>query len=163
MSTEDINDVGSSWRRVIRILEQDERVSPRQRGFVVLTQPQGLIGNTLLVAVPNELTREVLQNQLHTALSNALSQVFSEEISCAVSVNADLVPPSKEEEPVPAPAPSRSENITRAEPVEHISKPSPMLPSTSQEFGRLNPKYVFFFFLITILVTLVFLYEVFSS
>lgn len=95
MSTEEINDVGSSWRRVIRILEQDERVSPRQRGFVVLTQPQGLIGNTLLVAVPNELTREVLQTQLNTALVDALRQVFPEEISCAFSVNADLVPPTK--------------------------------------------------------------------
>ncbi|MET4003663.1 MULTISPECIES: chromosomal replication initiator protein DnaA [Arthrobacter] len=148
MSTEDINDVGSSWRRVIRILEQDERVSPRQRGFVVLTQPQGLIGNTLLVAVPNELTREVLQNQLHTALSDALAQVFSEEISCAFSVNADLVPPAKEEETVPAQVQVRADSPAHHEPVEHISKPSPMLPSTSQEFGRLNPKYVFDSFVI---------------
>ncbi|MFQ4148126.1 chromosomal replication initiator protein DnaA [Arthrobacter sp. LAPM80] len=160
MSTEDINDVGSSWRRVIRILEQDERVSPRQRGFVVLTQPQGLIGNTLLVAVPNELTREVLQNQLSTALNDALGQVFSEEISCAFSVNADLVPPAKEDEPATAPVvvraersdliehSSRIERTDRIEPAENISKPSPMLPSTSQEFGRLNPKYVFDSFVI---------------
>ncbi|ALV46790.1 chromosomal replication initiation protein DnaA [Arthrobacter alpinus] len=154
MSTEDINDVGSSWRRVIRILEQDERVSPRQRGFVVLTQPQGLIGNTLLVAVPNELTREVLQNQLNNVLNDALSQVFSEDISCAFSVNADLVPPVKEEEPVQAPAASRSERselanrIDHSEPPELVSKPAPTLPSTSQEFGRLNPKYVFDSFVI---------------
>ncbi len=158
MSTEDFNDVGSSWRRVIRILEQDERVSPRQRGFVVLTQPQGLIGNTLLVAVPNELTREVLQNQLNTALNDALAQVFSEDISCAFSVNADLVPPVKEEEPAPSAA--RAERVERVERNEHIersghndridqpSKPSPMLPSTSHEFGRLNPKYVFDSFVI---------------
>ncbi|MHA7270963.1 chromosomal replication initiator protein DnaA [Arthrobacter sp. HLT1-20] len=148
MSTEDINDVGSSWRRVIRILEQDERVSPRQRGFVVLTQPQGLIGNTLLVAVPNELTREVLQTQLSTALSDALSQVFSEEISCAFSVNADLVPPVKEEEPVAAPVAVRTEHPTHTERTEQVSKPAPTLPSTSQEFGRLNPKYVFDSFVI---------------
>ena len=148
MSTEDINDVGSSWRRVIRILEQDDRVSPRQRGFVVLTQPQGLIGNTLLVAVPNELTREVLQTQLHAALSNALAQVFSEEISCAFSVNADLVPAVKEEETAPAPIAVTHEQIVQAEPVEAASKPSPMLPSTSHEFGRLNPKYVFDSFVI---------------
>ncbi|POH59461.1 chromosomal replication initiator protein DnaA [Arthrobacter glacialis] len=148
MSTEDINDVGSSWRRVIRILEQDERVSPRQRGFVVLTQPQGLIGNTLLVAVPNELTREVLQTQLSTALSDALSQVFSEEISCAFSVNADLVPPVKEEEPVAAPVAVRTERPTHTERTEQVSKPAPTLPSTSQEFGRLNPKYVFDSFVI---------------
>ena len=179
MSAEDFNDVGSSWRRVIRILEQDERVSPRQRGFVVLTQPQGLIGNTLLVAVPNELTREVLQNQLNKALNDALVQVFSEEISCAFSVNADLVPPAKEEEPVPATVrPERGDNNDRGERAEHSdrsdhkeraaridrnerigrlshndridqpSKPSPTLPSTSHEFGRLNPKYVFDSFVI---------------
>lgn len=182
MSAEDFNDVGSSWRRVIRILEQDERVSPRQRGFVVLTQPQGLIGNTLLVAVPNELTREVLQNQLNMALSDALGQVFSEEISCAFSVNADLVPPVKEEEPVPATVrpergdPSnrnerserddhdqhseRSARVERGDRNERMgrlghndridqpSKPAPTLPSTSHEFGRLNPKYVFDSFVI---------------
>ncbi|AIY02364.1 chromosomal replication initiator protein DnaA [Arthrobacter sp. PAMC 25486] len=148
MSTEDINDVGSSWRRVIRILEQDERVSPRQRGFVVLTQPQGLIGNTLLVAVPNELTREVLQTQLHTALSDALAQVFPEEIGCAFSVNADLVPPVKEEEAAPAAVVLPSEKNSAPEHVGPATKPSPMLPSTSQEFGRLNPKYVFDSFVI---------------
>ena len=37
------NTVGSSWRRVVSLLEQDHRVSPRQRGFVILAQAQGLI------------------------------------------------------------------------------------------------------------------------
>ena len=46
------NTVGSSWRRVVSLLENDHRVSPRQRGFVILAQAQGLIGSTLLVAVP---------------------------------------------------------------------------------------------------------------
>ena len=109
------------------------------------------------MAVPNELTREVLQNQLNTALNDALSQVFSEEISCAFSVNADLVPPVMEEEPVQVPAATRSERSERSElsslsehnePAEHVSKPAPTLPSTSQEFGRLNPKYVFDSFVI---------------
>lgn len=156
MSTEEINDVGSSWRRVIRILEQDERVSPRQRGFVVLTQPQGLIGNTLLVAVPNELTREVLQNQLSVALGDAIRQVFPDEISCAFSVNADLVPLAKEEEPQPPvvsePAPAVPEldrhDDRELERTDNSNKPAPTLPSNSQEFGRLNPKYIFDSFVI---------------
>ena len=86
------NTVGSSWRRVVRLLEQDDRVTPRQRGFVVLAQPQGLIGSTLLVAVPNELTREVLQTQLKDALDDALRKVFSDDILCAIDVDTDLVP-----------------------------------------------------------------------
>ena len=134
------NTVGSSWRRVISLLEQDHRVSPRQRGFVILAQAQGLIGSTLLVAVPNELTREVLQTQVKEALDDALRNVFSDEIRCAIDVDTDLVPLHTEPEP--------AVELSRvADPTVEL-KPQPMLPSTSQEFGRLNPKYVFDTFVI---------------
>ncbi|WP_026551033.1 chromosomal replication initiator protein DnaA [Arthrobacter sp. Br18] len=139
MGTDEVNDVGSSWRKVIRTLEHDDRVTPRQRGFVVLAQAQGLIGTTMLVAVPNELTREVLQTQLKAALDEALHGVFREDIQCAFVIDSDLIPVPVEEPqvaPVAAPEP-RSE-----------LKPSPTPPSNSHEFGRLNPKYVFDTFVI---------------
>jgi len=129
------NTVGSSWRRVLSLLEQDDRVTPRQRGFVILAQAQGLIGSTLLVAVPNELTREVLQTQVKDALDDALRSVFSDDIRCAIDVDTDLVP--IHEEPAPAVELSSVNDLA----VE--SKPQPTPPSTSHEFGRLNPKYVF--------------------
>ena len=134
------NTVGSSWRRVVSLLENDHRVSPRQRGFVILAQAQGLIGSTLLVAVPNELTREVLQTQVKEALDEALRSVFSDEIRCAIDVDTDLVPLHTEPEPA-------VELSLVADPTVE-SKPQPMLPSTSHEFGRLNPKYVFDTFVI---------------
>ncbi|SFT86395.1 chromosomal replication initiator protein DnaA [Arthrobacter sp. ov118] len=134
------NTVGSSWRRVVSLLENDHRVSPRQRGFVILAQAQGLIGSTLLVAVPNELTREVLQTQVKDALDDALRSVFSDEIRCAIDVDTDLVPLHTEPEPA-------VELSLAADPAVE-SKPQPMLPSTSHEFGRLNPKYVFDTFVI---------------
>ncbi|WP_299168574.1 chromosomal replication initiator protein DnaA [uncultured Arthrobacter sp.] len=137
MSTDEINDVGSSWRKVIRTLEQDERISPRQRGFVVLAQAQGLIGTTLLVAVPNELTREVLQSQLKSPLNDALRDVFREEIQCAFVIDSDLTPVIEEE---PEEVPDESTQREQA--------PSPTPPSNSHEFGRLNPKYVFDTFVI---------------
>lgn len=134
------NTVGSSWRRVISLLEQDDRVSPRQRGFVILAQAQGLIGSTLLVAVPNELTREVLQTQVKEALDDALRSVFSDDIRCAIDVDTDLVPVHEEPEPVVELSLVADQLIEQ--------KPQPMLPSTSHEFGRLNPKYVFDTFVI---------------
>ena len=134
------NTVGSSWRRVVSLLENDHRVSPRQRGFVILAQAQGLIGSTLLVAVPNELTREVLQTQVKEALDDALRGVFSDEIRCAIDVDTDLVPLHTEPEPA-------VELSLAADPSVEL-KPQPMLPSTSHEFGRLNPKYVFDTFVI---------------
>ncbi|WP_411374848.1 chromosomal replication initiator protein DnaA [Arthrobacter sp. MPF02] len=134
------NTVGSSWRRVLSLLEQDHRVSPRQRGFVILAQAQGLIGSTLLVAVPNELTREVLQTQVKEALDDALHNVFSEDIRCAIDVDTDLVPVHEEPEPAVEPSFAPDQLVEQ--------KPQPMLPSTSHEFGRLNPKYVFDTFVI---------------
>ncbi len=134
------NTVGSSWRRVLSLLEQDDRVTPRQRGFVILAQAQGLIGSTLLVAVPNELTREVLQTQVKDALDDALRSVFSDDIRCAIDVDTDLVP--IHEEPAPAVELSSASDLA----VE--LKPQPTPPSTSHEFGRLNPKYVFDTFVI---------------
>ncbi|MDR6504558.1 chromosomal replication initiator protein DnaA [Arthrobacter oryzae] len=134
------NTVGSSWRRVVSLLEQDHRVSPRQRGFVILAQAQGLIGSTLLVAVPNELTREVLQTQVKEALDDALHNVFSDDIRCAIDVDTDLVPLHTEPEPAVELALATDPTVEQ--------KPQPMLPSTSHEFGRLNPKYVFDTFVI---------------
>ncbi|MHA7140157.1 chromosomal replication initiator protein DnaA [Arthrobacter sp. Sr33] len=135
---DEINDVGSSWRKVIRTLEHDERVTPRQRGFVVLAQAQGLIGTTLLVAVPNELTREVLQTHLKAALDEALREVFREDLQCAFVIDPELTPVEVDE----------SEPVQTAEPVREEAKPAPTLPSNSHEFGRLNPKYVFDTFVI---------------
>lgn len=138
MGPDEINDVGSSWRKVIRTLEHDERVTPRQRGFVVLAQAQGLIGTTLLVAVPNELTREVLQTHLKAALDEALRAVFREDLQCAFVIDPELTPVEVEEtEPVQSTEPAREE-----------IKPAPTLPSNSHEFGRLNPKYIFDTFVI---------------
>ena len=134
------NTVGSSWRRVVSLMENDHRVTPRQRGFVILAQARGLIGSTLLVAVPNELTREVLQTQVKEALDDALRNVFSDEIRCAIDVDTDLVPLHTEPEPA-------VELSHSADPTVEL-KPQPMLPSTSHEFGRLNPKYVFDTFVI---------------
>jgi chromosomal replication initiator protein len=126
---------------VVRTLEQDDRVTPRQRGFIVLAQAKGLIGTTLLVALPNELTREVFQSQqLKEPLHDALFEVFKDDILCAFSVDTDMAPqaePEPEQEPRPAPSVVRNESL-----------PQPPKESTSQELGRLNPKYIFDTFVI---------------
>ena len=65
-------------------------------------RPQGLIGSTLLVAVPNELTREVLQTQVKDALDDAL-RTSSPTTSAARSASTRIWCPLHEE---PEPAPS---------------------------------------------------------
>ncbi|AJT42256.1 chromosomal replication initiator protein DnaA [Psychromicrobium lacuslunae] len=140
MSTDGKDDVATSWRKVVKLLEADEHVSPRQRGFITLAQAQGLFGSTLLVAVPNELTREVLQNQIKGSLELALREIFGEDILCAISIDTELAPLVDEE---PNPEVAESSNNTEEE-----ARPQPTPPSTSNEFGRLNPKYIFDTFVI---------------
>ncbi|MBG6191469.1 chromosomal replication initiator protein [Arthrobacter sp. CAN_A212] len=105
---------------------------------MVLAQAQGLIGTTLLVAVPNELTREVLQTHLKAALDEALRAVFREDLQCAFVIDPELTPVEVED----------SEPAMVSEPIREETKPAPTLPSNSHEFGRLNPKYIFDTFVI---------------
>lgn len=87
--------VSDSWSQVTAALEEDSRVTPRQMGYVYLASPQGLIGNTLLLAVPNESTREILQGpQVSEALTDALTAVFGHEVLLAISIDASLNAPT---------------------------------------------------------------------
>jgi chromosomal replication initiator protein len=144
--------VSSSWRKVVRTLEEDDRVSPRQRGHIGLAQAQGLIGNTLLLAVPNELTREVLQTQLKDPLAAALQDVFRTEILCAYSIDSTLTAPMDPRPPMPVQAPPAPETPmarSAGSPVRSTPPaPSPAPPSTSDETSRLNPRYHFETFVI---------------
>ncbi len=160
MSSDESNSVGSAWRQVVRTLEQDDRVSPRQRGFIDLAQPLGLMESTLLLAVPSELAREVLQNQLKSPLDDALRSVFGHDILCAFTIDTDLAqepepntPPTRVERAEGQPGVDPQESGERIHhPVPHARAqgmaPQPAPPSNSTEFGRLNPKYVFDTFVI---------------
>ncbi len=87
--------VSDSWSQVMSALEEDSRVTPRQMGHVYLASPQGLIGNTLLLAVPNETTRETLQGpQVSGALTDALNSVFGHEVLLAISIDSSLNVPT---------------------------------------------------------------------
>lgn len=148
VSSDETNSIGSSWRQVIRKIEDDDRVKARHRPFVSLAKPQGLIGSTLLVAVPNDLTRDILQTQLREPLDQALREVFQDDIRCAVSVDLSLAedveqPVEEKPAPVSTPAPVPETPGPRPQPA-----PQPTPPSNSQEFGRLNPKYIFDTFVI---------------
>ncbi|WP_271396231.1 chromosomal replication initiator protein DnaA [Neomicrococcus lactis] len=146
MSTDESNNLGSSWRQVVRVMEDDDRLTARNRGFVTLASPTVLAGTSLVIAVPNELTREILQNNLKAQIEDAVEKVFGTQLHCAYIVDPELEKnpvSSGEPEKAPAAAPEEHAEANRPQP-----KPAPAPPSTSQEFGRLNPKYIFDTFVI---------------
>lgn len=131
------------WSRVLDELSRDERVTPQLHGFLSLAVPQGVMGGTLYLDVPNDLTAAQFTKRMRTPIMEALSRVEQEDLQRAdtfrVVVNPDLVDahltaPITIHTQAPAPAavvrPPRDESSD-------ASSPAPRSDT------RLNPKYTF--------------------
>ena len=78
------------WRSVVAALATDARVSGQQRAFLRLTRPLGLLDGTALVAVPNDLTKEVLEQRMRGPVLEALALELGRPVLLAVSVDPSL-------------------------------------------------------------------------
>jgi chromosomal replication initiator protein len=83
MSDEDLADV---WARSLADLA-DMHIEPHQRAWLQLTRPLGLVGNTALIAAPNEFVKEQLETRLRALITNALSRELARVIQLAVTVD----------------------------------------------------------------------------
>ncbi|WP_347755156.1 chromosomal replication initiator protein DnaA [Agrococcus sp. ProA11] len=128
---------GQLWSSVLATLETDSRIPPSLRGFLDLVEPQGVMGAVLYLDVPNDLTRDMLEQRLRLPVTEALVENAVEIGQFKIVVNPDL----EREEPLP----------------DLIDEPSAdpvVAPVTSYERegsdrnqrrvdSRLNPKYTF--------------------
>src|SRR5215212_2168323 len=86
------------WQRALEALDA-VGVTPQQKAFVRLTRPLGLLDGTALLAAPNDLTKEVLEQRMRGALIQVLSAELGHPVRIAVTVDSTIVPQSS---PVPA-------------------------------------------------------------
>ena len=135
----------------------DEELPAQQRAFVTLTQPLGLVGDTALVAAPNDFTKDVLETRLRPIVVRALTDTIGQDIRLAVTVDPSLTPPVDDDvtdqmadatyaDDAPSVAPENGE----AQPVrdEAAARPGTGSPDTRSGDGRLNDKYIFETFVI---------------
>jgi len=83
MSDDDLTDV---WARSLADLA-DMHIEPHQRAWLQLTRPLGLVGNTALIAAPNDFVKEQLETRLRALITNALSRELARGIQLAVTVD----------------------------------------------------------------------------
>lgn len=76
------------WNHLVSLLSQ--QVSQRWRGFLRLAQPQAFMGNVLLIAVPDEYTREVFQTHIKDEFKDALVAAFGANATDAIVIDAGL-------------------------------------------------------------------------
>lgn len=137
MRTQDVPDV-PVWNRVMSELQTDERVTPPLHGFLSLAIPQGVMGGTVYVEVPNDLTAAQINKRLRAPIMDALATVGEGTVhTFRVAVNPEIGDAQDDARPEPAPRPV-AENPTPS------SGQSPAAPaSSSRGETRLNPRYIF--------------------
>ncbi|WP_327048707.1 chromosomal replication initiator protein DnaA [Microbispora sp. NBC_01189] len=79
-------DLNAVWARALSTL-LDEGVSGQQRAFLQMTQPSGLINDTILLAAPNDFAKEVIEVRLRPLIVHALSQELGRPVRIAVMVD----------------------------------------------------------------------------
>ncbi len=122
----DSADLLAAWTDVRADLQEDPRVSPQQMAFVRLSRPIGLIDDTALFAVPDDLTKQMFESRLREPIAELLSTRFSQSVRLAVTVDPDAAavpdetpgrgprPAQPPRSPAPRTSPSRARRSAAA-------------------------------------------------
>lgn len=131
--------VTALWHSVVGQLNSDDRLTPQLLGFLALAEPKGVLGDTLYLEVPNDLTREMINQKARPAIVDAISSTPENggAVNFAVVVNPEInTIPAAEVAPEPFP---------------ETAPITPIYLSSSSDRAndsRLNPKYTFDSFVI---------------
>ena len=124
--------LATMWQSLVSEIYKSDSVTPHLRGHLELAVPKGVLGDTLYLEVPNEITRSMIQQRLKDALLNAMGILadMGGPSSFVVITNQDLQTQDKPTivvEPEPA----------------VIDRDPATGPIARAGESRLNPKYSF--------------------
>ncbi|MGB7964082.1 MAG: chromosomal replication initiator protein DnaA, partial [Propionicimonas sp.] len=117
-----------AWTKVWEISE------PAARGWLSSTRPIALHDSLLVLAVPNEYTRDRVEARLRSSIEAQLTSYFGRSVQLAITIDPTTqttVPAGQRDTPVPVPPPQHSGSH-----------------QVSRSNDRLNPKYSFESFVI---------------
>ena len=131
-------DLDAIWSQAVAAI--GETLSPQQRAFFRLTRPLGVVNDTALIGVPNELTKDVIETRLREQIVGWLSATLGRDVRLAVTVDPTI---AEEDEEAADEAADATYATPVAAPAPQQPRPGTGSPSTRTDDGRLNPKYVF--------------------
>ncbi|MDQ1292359.1 MAG: chromosomal replication initiator protein [Actinomycetota bacterium] len=90
----------SIWQRALSALDS-VGITPQHRAFVRLVKPVGLLDGTALLAAPNDLTKEFLEQRMRDVITTVLARDLGHPVRLAVTVDPTLgggpLPPAPED------------------------------------------------------------------
>ncbi len=139
------------WTAVLDELVRDDRITPQLHGFISLAVPQGVMGGTLYLDVPNDLTAAQFTKRMRAPILEALTRV-GQDVHDPASNFRVVVNPDLADVHLTAPIPVQSTaapvapaiGLQTAAPVGRPPLDEPGdAASVSRSDTRLNPKYTF--------------------
>ncbi len=156
-------DVTEIWDRTLSRLADDDAMSPQQRAFVALTVPRFVDSTQIMLAAPNEFTRNVLESHLKPHVVRVLGEVLGQPMGLQIVVDPAIAHGLDDEttdnladgtyahhKPPASPASSEfpQQNGQMID-VRELNRPGAGSPSSRKDDShRLNPKYTFETFVI---------------
>jgi chromosomal replication initiator protein len=161
-------DCAAVWGAVSDILMAEESLSQQRRAYLRLTWLRAVVDDTALLAVPDAFTRDVIETQLRTQITEALAHHLGRSVQVAVTIR----PPEESAHTDPRNAPTAAVAVVpvpraaRGTPTDGPSESGPGRTSSDPRAGqvgvhhredrvrpagdgnRLNPKYTFEAFVI---------------
>jgi len=136
------------WNSIMGSLTADDRITPQLHGFISLAVPQGVMGGTLYLDVPNDLTAAQFTKRMRAPIMEALARV-DQDAQNAASTFRVVVNPDLADAHLTAPIPIQTGALpsTGAPVAAPVGRPPLEEPvetaSVSRSDTRLNPKYTF--------------------
>ena len=156
--------IADLWESALESLQSAD-IAPQQRVFLSLSKPLTLIEGTLLIAVPNEFTKEAIETQLKNPLNSSLTAIASQPVTVAITIDKSIEIPEGEVDIPDQPLTQEPDLFTAArEAAQEVTQPiaggatqtaqrhsrnfEKRTALASDDGSRLNPKYVFDAFVI---------------
>jgi chromosomal replication initiator protein len=98
-----LGDFNTVWKHFVGQLEAEGRLGPKDRAFLMLTAPIALIGETAVLGVQDNYTKEKLEGNLRDLVAGGLARLLGHQVNLAITVNPAPQPTSQ---PFPPIAPS---------------------------------------------------------
>lgn len=147
-----------AWAAALDAVPTNE-LGPVATSMLRSARPLGDIEGTILLAVPNDFTKQWIEDKAQSKLKTALSVHLGRTVRIAITVDPSIEVVTQEEEkeeaapvtPEPAPAaPAPAPTSSNEEHVQHEEHHSPALASSNADSGptHLNPKFTFDTFVI---------------
>jgi len=111
-----LGDFSTVWKHFVAQLEASGQLGPKDRAFLILTVPIALVGDTAVLGVQDNYTKDKLEGNLRDLVAGGLARLLGHEVRLAVTVNAQPQPQPIGRPFAPSPEPAREQRLPFAPP-----------------------------------------------